>query len=419
MRPARISTHGPAVWHRVPATTPHSIVYMYAAEGMRTTTFFSKYSAGSSLRRHGRRSRWYDATAEWVSLKRDSVGDNTVFSKLGGSSGEPVLETNQMDFDNESGFRTSFAIQLGPGSSLETTYLGLANWASDSVATSGENDLFSVYSDFGQSPPPSGFDDTDRASRQSIAYSSSFDTIELNYRRRWAGPNVRLQGSWLFVGVRYMQLKEDFQYQTVTDIGGSDTTIGTLNSMTGAQLGSDLWLCVIPGLSIGTEGRVGLYGNHASQRTTISVEQEGVQPYEAHVTEDSPAFLADSNVTVLWRVNQQWTFRAGYMFLWMDEVALATDNFNPQSPPIFGPGAPGQDPRIDNSSYVFYHGFTAGLEYLYELDSWVNEMVSYGPPAPQSPPRPPRARLVGEPDGQLRPNPLRDPHELDSWVNRW
>ena len=306
--------------------------------------------------------RWYDAAADWVFLKRDSVGDNRVFA-TSGIDGVPVLGTSQLDFDYESGFRTSFAIQLGPGSSLETTYLGLANWASEESVFSGANDLYSIYSDFGTDPPPFGFDETDRASLQRIAYSSDFDTIELNYRRRWAGPNARLQGSYLW-GIRYMQLKEDFEYETASPLNQASqvTLVSTQNSLTGAQLGADLWLCIMPGLNIGTEAKVGLYGNHAAQRTTISTLAQP-EPHEEYVTEDSPAFLGDANATLLWRINQQWTFRAGYMFLWMDEVALATDNFNANTP-ILG-GVTTRPAHIDNSSYVFYHGGSVGFEYLW------------------------------------------------------
>ncbi|MFO7906621.1 MAG: BBP7 family outer membrane beta-barrel protein [Planctomycetota bacterium] len=308
--------------------------------------------------------RWYDASAEWVSLKRDSVGEDTVFSTLGIGPDNPVLGTDQLDFDNESGFRASFAIQLGPGSSLETTYLGLANWASNSNVTSEIDELYSIYSEFG-TDPSGGFLETDQASFQGIAYSSDFDTIELNYRRRWAGPNTRLQGSW-FYGIRYMQLKEDFQYVTESQVNeaSSETVVSTLNSLTGGQLGSSLWLCLLPGLHVGTEARAGLYGNHATQRTTVAVSDPGTESYRAHVTEDSPAFLGDANVSALWRINQQWTLRGGYMFLWMDEVALATDNFDPDVP-IFGGDPSPRDAEIDNSSYLFYHGFTAGVEYLW------------------------------------------------------
>jgi hypothetical protein len=62
-------------------------------------------------------------------------------------------------------------------------------------------------------------------------------------------------------------------------------------------------------------------------------------------------------------MSQNWTFRAGYMFLWMDEVALASDNFNSEVP-LTGFATP-RRAVIDNSADLFYHGFTCGLEYLW------------------------------------------------------
>ncbi len=64
------------------------------------------------------------------------------------------------------------------------------------------------------------------------------------------------------------------------------------------------------------------------------------------------AFLGDFNVTLLWRVSQNWTSRAGYMFLWADQVALASDNFNAGPPFVAGQ----RTTFIDNGSDVFYHG---------------------------------------------------------------
>lgn len=68
-------------------------------------------------------------------------------------------------------------------------------------------------------------------------------------------------------------------------------------------------------------------------------------------------------MTLLWRLTQNWTFRSGYMFLWMNEVALATDNFN-SDVPLAGFLQP-RPAEIDNGSNVMYHGFTCGFEYLW------------------------------------------------------
>ncbi len=306
--------------------------------------------------------RWYDASIEWVSLQRDSVGDSVVFA-TDGISGVPVLGTDQLSFSETPGFRASFAVQLGAGNVLETTYMGTFNWTSESVVTSATNDLFSIYSDFGTNPPPFGFAETDRAALQSLSYSSGLDSIELNYRQRWVSPNVRVQGSWL-AGVRYLYMKEDLRYITASALNAaaSDTLVSAMNSLTGAQLGGDLWVCIMPGLSIGAEAKVGLYGNHTSQQTVIQTLAVA-DPYVERITDNAPAFMGDANVTLLWRLNQNWTFRVGYMALWMTEVSLATDNFNPNVP-LAGFATP-REVIMNNSSDVFYSGLTLGFEYMW------------------------------------------------------
>ncbi len=303
--------------------------------------------------------RWYDVSAEWVSLSRDEIGAYTVYTTEG-QAGTPVLTSDQLGFDATSGVRVSFAMQLGAGNNIETTYIGGFNWASQASAFSADNRLFSIMSQYGEAPF-GGFDETDESQSQSVEYSSDLNSVSMDYRQRWVDPNVKVQGSWL-VGVRYFELQEDFRYKTFSPInnGFMDYLCGTNNAMTGAQVGGDLWICIMPGLQVGTEGRIGLYGNHASQRTLINATRF-VEPVYEKVSENAAAFMGDASFMLLWRISQNWTFKAGYMVLWADSVALATDNFNPAPPFVQGQ----RIPIIDNSSDVLYHGATLGLEYLW------------------------------------------------------
>jgi hypothetical protein len=298
-------------------------------------------------------------SAEWVSLRRDEIGASTVFATQG-VAGTPVLSTDQLDFSNRSGARVSVAFQLGAGNNIESTWLGGFNWASHASVADPTNQLFSIMSQFGTAPFL-GFVDTDRANFQQIAYSSELNSVEMNYRQRWVGPNIRVQGSWL-TGVRFVELEEDFGYLTLAPInpGSMDYLVGATNSLTGAQIGGDLWVCITPGVSVGAEVKLGLYGNHAVQRTTMNAASF-VEPLIERETEDAAAFLGDFNATLLWRVSQYWTIRGSYMFLWADQVALASDNFNPGPPFVSGQ----RTPFVDNGGDVFYHGFAVGLEYMW------------------------------------------------------
>ncbi len=311
------------------------------------------YSAGGICAQ-----RWYDVQAEWVYLRRDQVGNYGAFTSSG-ISGPTVLSTDNLNLDSASGVQLAGAIQLGAGNSLEASYLGGLHWSS-AAAVTGPDDLFSVMSDFGNAPF-NGFDDTDRAATHAIMYSSQFNSVELDYRQRWVAPNCRVQGSYL-VGVRWAYLDEDFRYNTSAPAnpGWMDYLGNTTNSLTGAQVGGDLWIAIIPGLSIGGSGKVGIYGNRATQRTTITANSI-VEPVYEKVREDRVSFLGDANVSVIWRLTQHWTLRAGYMFLYMNQVALAGDNFNAAPPFVAGQRVP----TIDVNGDPFIHGATFGCEWMW------------------------------------------------------
>ncbi|MBM4092640.1 MAG: hypothetical protein FJ276_24970 [Planctomycetes bacterium] len=303
--------------------------------------------------------RWYDVNAEWICLKRDNIGNELVFT-TDGLNGAPVLRMSDLDFGHVSGFRTSMAVQLSAGNNIEGGYMGTFNWASMAQAVSNIHNLFSVMSEYGTAPF-NGFDETDRAGVHRIEYSSGFDAFELNYRRRWMAPNSRVQGSWM-AGARYLYMAEDFKYVTQAPINNGAQMYyqcSTMNSMTGGQLGADLWLCVIPGINVGIDGKAGLFGNRTKQQTHIDATTFTTGPVVEEMSEGTPALLAESNVTFLWRINQNWTLRAGYMFMWMDGLALASDNFNAAPPFVAGQRVV----NLHNNTHVFYHGGTAGLEW--------------------------------------------------------
>ena len=75
------------------------------------------------------------------------------------------------------------------------------------------------------------------------------------------------------------------------------------------------------------------------------------------------SFVGDANVQALYRLNYQWTLRAGYNFLFVDGVALAPENFN--TIPPFGPQFPNRQTFINDNGNVFYHGWNIGLEYMW------------------------------------------------------
>lgn len=326
--------------------------------------------------------RWFDVAVDGMYLTRDNNFNDIVVATFGVAGVNGIaLTTGQLDLDNyEGGFRFTGQTQIGPASNVEFTYYGLFHWEDSAVATRLSPDptdgIYSVLSDFGTNPP-GGFAETDDADLQSLTYNSSFDNFELNFRQRWMAPNCRYQGSWLW-GARYFYLEEDFLYFSQTTVGlppgdparTMDYSVDTNNSLTGLQIGGDMWICILPGLRAGVEAKAGVYYNHMNVDSVITVNTLPINPPTNPFTEEQIkgdiAFVGDANFLVTYRINYNWTVRAGLQALFVDGVALAPDNFNTEPPAgPFGPLATNRVPFLNDNGNIFYYGYTAGAEYMW------------------------------------------------------
>lgn len=313
--------------------------------------------------------RWYDFSLDFMHLRREDAGRSVDIASLG-LNGDIVLNSQDLDFGSESSFRFSAMFQFGPGSNLEFTYFGLFFFDDQTRITNQQNNLFSAFSGFG-TLPFQGFDETDRSNVQAIDYESSFDSFEVNFRQRWMAPNCRYQGSWL-AGFRYFKLDEDFNYETQSSFNGTlgnparaQNNINVHNNMVGAQIGGDMWICILPGLRLGGEAKAGVFGNHVAIDNTISVNT-GPDPLLEELSGNDVAFVGQADLMATYRLNYQWTLRAGYQFLFVEGVALAPENFNPDPPAIFSPAAGGSRSTIINDNgHVFYHGWSLGAEFMW------------------------------------------------------
>jgi hypothetical protein len=297
--------------------------------------------------------RWFDVQVEWLFWKRDL--DESLPLASVGILGPDALNADQLDFSEESGYRVTGAYLLGVATGLEFSYFGGLNWASGARATSANDDLFSVFSEFG-SNPLNGFPETDFAFLQEVALSSELDSGEINLRHRWVSATCLWHHSVL-VGARYFRLREDLIYNTRTALGGMDYRLKTDNDLVGAQLGGDTYLCITPRLKVGAEVEAGVYGTASSQRTTmVSTIGPNLREYDR---DNDVAFLSEAGVSALFRATSQLTLRVGYQVMYVDGVALAVDNFNTASP------FSARNSFLDNSGDVFYHGATLGFEWTH------------------------------------------------------
>jgi len=278
-----------------------------------------------------------------------------------------------LDLGEAPGFRITGTYQVAANSHLEATYFGTFFWRGSAAAGTADHNLYSVLSDFGQQPP-GGFLQTDQATLHAIDYTSKLNNVELNWRHHWMSPGYWVHGSWL-AGARYVRLEEQFGYFTQVlahtnplppnnQRGPADMNyrVSTTNDMIGFQLGGDLFVSLLPGLMVGSELKAGVFGNLADQSTVITATNLNPALVESRRSQDV-ALVAEASVMAVYQVTPWLSLRGGYQALFVDGVALAPENFNTVAP--FPPVAPSRGPVINDNGNVFYHGFTAGLEWLW------------------------------------------------------
>lgn len=328
---------------------------------------------------------YWDVRAEAVFLQRDkSFGKNVDFTAMN-VGGPVVLSSNQLDIENVNwGFRVMGRYDICPMSVVEFGYMGVLDFSDKASFTDPSNNLFSLFSRpapgtglFGTSPAgvnlpngPNPF--TERATTQSIELDSDLQTAEISWRRYWLGYIPRVSGT-LLAGFRYTKVDENFVFssqgseplpQTVMPLAALQYKEDCENNLSGFQAGGDIWISLMQGLRIGSEGKVGIYDNHSRLANRISTTPMGIQPpalFE-EFKDDHAAFIGEGSLDVVADILPSVSIRAGYEVLFLNQLVLAGENFNQTSP--YGNQGP-RVPFVNTDGELFYHGGHVGIEYIW------------------------------------------------------
>ncbi|MGB7325678.1 MAG: hypothetical protein WBD31_12460 [Rubripirellula sp.] len=350
--------------------------------------------------------RWYDISAEALFMGRSgSTGTGGVLTQRGaGPGGVAVLRgTDAINEDIEPGVRLSAALIFGVGGNIEATYFGGLEWdgsasvsspatlidnpSFDPLATTGPTsfpftitggaDLYSFISEFGVTPAD-GFDDTDRSISQAVTNRATFNSGEINYRRRTVGPYNRFQGSWL-AGMRHLRYNNRMGLDIVgLNNDGTDATLtdGTQrffssrdtieNSMFGGQIGGDLWYTMTPGIQLGVELKGMWMKNEARRNYSVSANSiAGGGPGTASDSYrvDNGTMALELSTQLVYRLSHSWSFRSAYYLVAIDEVASPELSGTFLKDVVDSPNSVGR-PGMDFESLTL-NGFTFGAEYLW------------------------------------------------------
>ena len=321
--------------------------------------------------------RWFDVYVGSVHLTKDNDIRNPVGIASENPLGLIVLESDDADQNSaEDGLQLTLQCVIGPGTNLEIDYFGLTEWADTHAVTDADtaqpDNLYSVFSEFGELGS-FGFPDTDQSNLQSITYLTKLHNVEINKRQRWISPNCRWQGSYL-CGLRYFRVDEDFVYITeaaehsdpfdgdaLRGPGRFAYAIETTNDLAGPQVGGELTLCLLPRVRLGAEAKAGIFVLRAQQKSHLH-SHSGSEIYERVAREDL-AGVGEFGFFAFLQLSSRATLRFGYKTVFVQNVALAPEQFNPKTPSaMLEVPESSRVPFLETNGTLLLEGFTAGVE---------------------------------------------------------
>lgn len=279
----------------------------------------------------------WTVTADALYMNRISHKD-LVIVRDDSVAGVPLISVNDFDFDFEIGPRIGLIRHGDNGWDLEAVYFGVDAWHEAIAALDADGEVFDTP--------------------QYMVSVLGLPTI-VDYRSRLYNAEFNLirvpECGWIkpLAGFRYMELLERMDVGT-PGIGGEFWTTTAANHLTGFQIGADVIMLDRGGrLRVNGLVKVGVYYNDAEQTSVAHIF-----PFPDEVArdeDDHTAMVGEVAVIGVYQLTDAVALRGGYQFMWIDGVALASNQF-PVSNVISGTAA------VDTAATALYHGLLFGLQ---------------------------------------------------------
>jgi len=294
----------------------------------------------------GTQDAWYGYTGA-IMLTREDPRHTPVAVTAAGAE---VLNSSRFDFGPNFGVETVVGRRFAEGDGIEGRFfdvdLGTSapDFASGGAVFTPFNDNTFASRD-GLTPGPVGV-------RQH--YASNLKNLELNYRAQAAGP------FGIIAGFRYVDLSEQLQIGYARPTGTVNIQeINSKNEMWGAQLGSDVLLFSGDRLSLSAFGKSGIFYNDAQNfsRGRFRSAVLTIDSTSGGDSDDELSFVFESGLNAGVQLTERLTFQAGYNIMWLNGVALASDQ-------IAATDLAGGPSRVDTRN-LFLHGLTLGATFVW------------------------------------------------------
>lgn len=285
-------------------------------------------------------------SAGWLYLNRSDPDDALLF--FNPSVESETVNASDFDFGWQSG--VEFGItkhNLIWDVDLEARVWGVDGWTSQTSAS-----LSGPTTGIATNPELQVLGPRDVAS----TYTSEIGSLEFNLKRR---SHHVPRWTWI-AGFRMLELDENLNSLFTDpnqDFGTFDYRVSTRNRLYGFQLGGELDLISSCRWCVRGFAKAGIYGNEANNSSAADCLTFEECIFNANQNKSRTAFVGEAGISVRYCFCENLAVRADYRAVWVDGVALASEQVNATNYLDFT-GA-------STSGDVFYHGSFLGLEYTY------------------------------------------------------
>jgi hypothetical protein len=310
---------------------------------------------------------YFDIGVQTVFLQADDAFEDVPALASVTALGPTILTPEPLNDDYSVGWQIAARYDLGPLSVIEATYMGLYDIGFTTTVDSlteterffgvpQQDQLQTVFSGYGATPILG----LDAGDVYTLDYQSDLQSTEFSYRRYWVGNSSRVSGTYL-AGARYIRMTEDLNFDALTDVQTGFPNMGNLlwsadNDMVGFQFGGDGWICLRQGLRLGGETKAGIYNNRFKYRHATDVPDPGVTNVDFSSDGNQVAFAGEGSIDLVADILPSFSIRGGYRVMYMSSLATVGNNIDP---------ANAFSTTVLTQADALYHGFHAGLEYIW------------------------------------------------------
>jgi Putative beta barrel porin-7 (BBP7) len=282
------------------------------------------------------------ADAMWMKLSKPN---DAVLVTDWTTGGTELLNASEFKFGYEAGCEVALWRQIDDDWSLEGRFFRIDGW---NAATGS---VLSPYGAVVQYATP--FGSTAFPNIVAGSYRSELSNVEINGRRQ-------INSFWsVLAGFRYLGLDDGL---TITQNIGPGLVTGThsiraVDDLYGFQVGADMNLWSCGRLSIEGLFKAGVYGAAAANSVHFGVTHSSLS-YDSNASAHQAAFAGEMSITGVYRFSKHVSLRGGYQFLWLEGVALASDQVA-VSDPLAGTAV------VSFKGTPSYDGAFVGLEFAH------------------------------------------------------